>query len=155
MRNILILLLFFFPIFVSCESVFDFNGAWALKESYDSWKKGNSEEIIATEIKIGEKTYLYLTHSIIFNSYKKPAIFSVPGGKWKINNIEKMSDSLYSMILESMKTKGVTATVSINILSDKSIYFTTTSMSNAFKLEFDQSFLLKGKEFSYIRCDSK
>lgn len=63
----LCLLICCFSAFVSCEIKPDVNGAWSGKGAYDSWKKGDSEDVVATIGRIGTTNYLVLTNAIIIH----------------------------------------------------------------------------------------
>jgi len=153
MKKFCVSVLSLVTVFASCESSKDFNGAWALKETYDYWKTGKSEEVVATESKIGNAIYLVLTNSIVIGSQENPAFFSVPGGRWKLLGINRETSSKYLMELESTRMNDATANLSINILPDSLIYFEVKDMTNDFKSEFDQSFLMLGDKHPYIRCE--
>lgn len=155
MKKLLFFVLYFCTFFLSCESYNDFNGAWALKESYDYWKAGGKEDIVAKESKVGNTIFMVITHSIIISSQKLPGFISVPGGKWKIVSIKIETPSKYVMELVSFKNNDATALLYINKNSDLLITFEIKDMSDIFKSEFDQSFLMIGDKFPYILCDKK
>lgn len=153
MRKIFALLLLLIPLTISCEEKNDFNGAWALLETYNSWKVNGDEDIAVTEVKIGNTTFLELTNSIVIRSQDQIKIFSVPGGKWKILDIKKIDNDSYTMELESLRKEGEVGSVTLILVSESEIYFSKGKMSEGFLSEMNQSFLMFGKDMLYKQCD--
>lgn len=155
MRKYIIALFCFFSSFASCQSISEINGAWALKETYYYWKSGKSEEIDVTEIRISGAIYYILTNSIVIDSNACQPYFSVPGAKWKIVSIFPKGASAYILKLESFKRQHEYGEILIIKNTDSSICFIAQKMSGFFIKEFSQSFLLTGRNNSYVLCDIK
>jgi len=141
-------------LFVSCGSSFDFTGAWANEAQYQNWKNGIDEGMGVTETEIDGKIYSVLTNSIMINTHGNKPIFSVPGGQWNLE-LKKINRLTYEVLLGAEENPAINGSLVANVVGKASVYFTAGEMSNEFIKEFQQSFLLLGKEFRYVRCDRK
>lgn len=153
MSKIIVFFLLLIPFNISCEESQDLNGAWALLETYNAWKSGINEELVANKALIGNTLFWVLTNSITIENNDSSKILSVPGGQWKILSIKRVSNNSYKMNLESMRNVDLFGTVFVTETNDNEIYFTEGEMVEGFEDEINQSFLMFGANIPYKRCD--
>jgi hypothetical protein len=137
--------------FISCTGAQSISGVWANWELYKNWTVGIVDEASQPiDAVVDGISYIEFPNSIIISLSKKSIV--VPGGAWNIVTIKPENKSKTILLLCSRKNSEYKGVIAFNYLSSGDIYFTIESMDDNFRKEFNQTFLLVGKENHYSLC---